>query len=370
MRILFYSTRNYDRTHFNLANAKHGHTLEFFEGPLTGSTATLAQGYEAICTFVNDTIDAKMIASLAAASVRAIALRCAGFNQIDLSAAAAADITVVRVPAYSPYAVAEHTAGLILTLNRKFHRAYLRVRDNNFLLDGLEGFDIHGKTVGVIGTGRIGSVFANIMLGFGCRVIAHDPFVQDSDLGARGVTYVALDELLSAADIVSLHCPLTPKSHHLINSRTLALMKRGAMLINTSRGGLINTPALIDALKSKHLGAVGLDVYEQESDLFFADLSNEVVDDDVFQRLLTFPNVVITGHQAFFTTEALNAIAETTLTNIDDIAAGRPCENAITPTLVHASRAKNFMNKKGRPLFVVNGAAFFICLPYSASVAC
>lgn len=333
MRIFFYSTRSYDRTHFIEANKKHTHTLEFFEGHLTPSTAALARSYDVVCTFVNDTIDKAVISALAVAGVRAIALRCAGFNQVDLAAAAAAGIVVVRVPAYSPYAVAEHTVGLILTLNRKFHRAYARVRDDNFLLDGLEGFDIHGKTIGVIGTGRIGSVFATIMLGFGCKVLAYDPFATNSALTDRGVTYVALEQLLRMADIVSLHCPLTPQSHHLICASTLALMKRGAMLINTSRGGLVDTTALIEALKSKQLGAVGLDVYEQEGDLFFADLSNQVVDDDIFQRMLTFPNVVITGHQAFFTQEALNAIAETTLTNIDDIASGRTCENAVTLAL-------------------------------------
>ena len=330
MRIFFYSTCSYDRTHFNEANKRHAHTLDFFEGHLTPITASLAQGYDAVCTFVNDTIDRQTMMALDASGVRTIALRCAGFNQIDLAAAAAANITVVRVPAYSPYAVAEHAVGLILTLNRKFHRAYARVRDDNFLLDGLEGFDIHGKTVGVIGTGRIGSVFANIMLGFGCKVIACDPLSRNDDLINRGVSYVELEQLFSNADIVSLHCPLTPQSHHLINSRTLALMKRGAMLINTSRGGLIDTTALIGALKSEHVGAIGLDVYEQEGDLFFADLSGKIVDDDIFQRLLTFPNVVITGHQAFFTREALNAIAETTLANIDDIAAGRRCDNEVT----------------------------------------
>lgn len=334
MRILFYSTRSYDRTHFNDANKKHAYKLDFFEGHLTPITATLAKGYDAVCTFVNDTIDKQTIEALDSNGVRVIALRCAGFNQVDLIAAAKVGITVVRVPAYSLYAVAEHTVGLILTLNRKFHRAYARVRDDNFLLDGLEGFDIHGKTVGVIGTGRIGSVFANIMLGFGCRVIAYDPFAQSTDLTSCGVTYSTLEQLLSAADIVSLHCPLTPQSHHLINAQTLALMKHGAMLINTSRGGLIDTSALIAALKSKQLGAVGLDVYEQEGDLFFSDLSNQVVDDDIFQRLLTFPNVVVTGHQAFFTREALNAIAETTLANIEDIASGRMCSNEVTSALM------------------------------------
>ncbi len=338
MRILFYSTREYDRAHFDAANTARAHTLDYFDGHLTTATAKLAHGYDAICTFVNDTIDALVIAELAANNVRAIALRCAGFNQVDLKAAAAAGITVVRVPAYSPYAVAEHTVGLILTLNRKFHRAYARVRDNNFLLDGLEGFDIHGKTIGVIGTGRIGTVFANIMLGFGCTVIAYDPLQKSADLIARGVKYLDIETVLHDADIVSLHCPLTPESHHLINTRTLALMRPGAMLINTSRGGLIDTTALIGALKSKALGAVGLDVYEQEGDLFFADLSNQVIDDDVFQRLLTFPNVVITGHQAFFTREALTAIAQTTLANLDAIAAGRLSGNEVTTTLLRAPR--------------------------------
>ncbi|MFT3930352.1 MAG: 2-hydroxyacid dehydrogenase [Spongiibacteraceae bacterium] len=336
MRIFFYSTRSYDRAHFVEANKKHGHTLDFFEGHLTPTTAALAQGYDAVCTFVNDSIDKAVIAALTAVGVRVIALRCAGFNQVDLAATAAAGITVVRVPAYSPYAVAEHTIGLLLTLNRKFHRAYARVRDNNFLLDGLEGFDIHGKTIGIVGTGRIGSVFANIMLGFGCNVLAYDPIQQNNELIQRGVKYTDLEKLLRTADIVSLHCPLTPQSHHLINHQTLALMKNGAMLINTSRGGLIDTGALIGALKSQHLGAVGLDVYEQEGDLFFADLSNQVVDDDIFQRLLTFPNVVVTGHQAFFTVEALNAIAETTLTNIDAIATGQNCDNEVTLDLIQA----------------------------------
>lgn len=334
MRILFYSARSYDRAHFNAANAARAHTLEFFDGHLTPVTAALARGYDAVCTFVNDSIDSAVIAALVAAGTRLIALRCAGFNQVDLAAATAAGVTVVRVPAYSPHAVAEHAVGLMLTLNRKFHRAYARVRDDNFLLDGLEGFDIFGKTVGVIGTGRIGTVFANIMLGFGCKVLAFDPLQQNAELSARGVQYVALDQLLGVADIISLHCPLTPASKHLINGDALALMKPSAMLINTSRGGLIDTPALIDALKSKHLGAVGLDVYEQEDDLFFEDLSNQVVDDDVFQRLLTFPNVIITGHQAFFTYEALCAIAETTLNNIDTIAAGTVCANAVTQALV------------------------------------
>jgi D-lactate dehydrogenase len=334
MKIFFYSARPYDKAHFTAANAARGHTLEFFDGRLTPTTVALARGFDAVCTFVNDVIDAEIVAQLAAGGTRLIALRCAGFNQVDLAATTAAGVMVVRVPAYSPYAVAEHTIGLILTLNRKFHRAYARVRDNNFLLDGLEGFDLHGKTIGVIGTGRIGSVFAKIMLGFGCKVLAFDPAQPNAELITAGVQYVQLEDVFSAADIVTLHCPLTPQTHYLINARTLSLMKRGAMLINTSRGGLLETSAVIAALKSGQLGALGLDVYEQEGDLFFADLSDRIVGDDIFQRLLTFPNVIITGHQAFFTQEALCAIAETTLGNIDMVAAGRDCDNAVTLSLV------------------------------------
>lgn len=337
MKVLFYSARNYDRRDFTEANTGLAHTLEFIDARLTPLTVELAHGYDAVCTFVNDAIDAATINALAAGGTHLIALRCAGFNQIDLAAAAQAGITVVRVPAYSPHAVAEHSVGLILTLNRKFHRAYARVRDDNFLLDGLEGFDIFGKTVGVIGTGRIGSAFAKIMLGFGCKVLAYDPLQQDEELQTQGVSYASFEHVLSSADIVSLHCPLTPTSHHLLNHQTLALMKHGAMLINTSRGGLLDTAAVIGALKSKQLGALGLDVYEQEGDLFFKDLSGQVVDDDIFQRLLTFPNVVITGHQAFFTSEALRAIAETTLSNIDDYAAGRHCANEVTQSLVQTT---------------------------------
>lgn len=334
MNIFFYSARNYDKAHFVSANAWRGHNLEFFEGRLTPVTATLAHGYEAVCTFVNDVIDVDTAVQLAAGGTKLVALRCAGFNQVDLNATVAAGISVVRVPAYSPFSVAEHTIGLILTLNRKFHRAYARVRENNFLLDGLEGFDLHGKTIGVIGTGRIGSAFARIMLGFGCNVLAFDPLRQAAELIASGVRYVVLDTLLAAADIVSLHCPLTPESHYLINARSLALMKRGTMLINTSRGGLLDTVAVIDALKSQQLGALGLDVYEQEGDLFFADLSDRIVDDDIFQRLLTFPNVVITGHQAFFTREALSAIAQTTLDNIEAMNREGRCDNEVTLQLV------------------------------------
>lgn len=334
MRVFFFSAHSYDRRDFTAANARFGHELQFTEATLSPATVSLAHGYPAICTFVNDVLDEPTLTTLAQGGTRVIALRCAGFNQVDLAAADRLGMTVVRVPAYSPHAVAEHTAGLILTLNRKFHRAYARVRENNFRLSGLEGFDLYGKCVGVIGTGRIGCVFATIMLGFGCRVIACDPTGPNVELQAKGVAYVSLDELLAQADIVSLHCPLTPESHYLINADTLSRMKPGAMLINTSRGGLLDTAAVLNALKSRQLGALGLDVYEQEGDLFFTDLSNTVIDDDVFQRLLTFPNVVITGHQAFFTREALDAIANTTLANISNCEAGRPCANRVGLALV------------------------------------
>ena len=334
MRVLFFSAHSYDRHYFTEANTTFGYELQFTEGMLSPTTVPLARGYPAICTFVNDVLDETTLCLLADGGTTLIALRCTGFNQLDVAAAARLGITVVRVPAYSPHAVAEHAAGLILTLNRKFHRAYARVRENNFRLSGLEGFDLYRKRVGVIGTGRIGSVFGRIMLGFGCEVCAYDPVGQNSHLISAGVRYVDLNELLAQSDIVSLHCPLTPDSHYLINEKSLAQMKPGAMLINTSRGGLLDTAAVVEALKSRHLGALGLDVYEQEGDLFFEDLSNTVVDDDVFQRLLTFPNVVITGHQAYFTREALTAIAQTTLSNISDFAAGKACANAVTLALV------------------------------------
>lgn len=336
MRILFFSAREYDRRAFEAANAGR-HELRFVEARLSPETWALADGHAALCTFVNDTLDAPALRELARRGVQLIALRCAGFNQVDLRAAEDCGLTVVRVPEYSPYAVAEHATGLILTLNRKFHRAYNRVRENNFLLDGLEGFDMRGKTVGVVGTGRIGRVFAHILRGFGCRILASDPFPAQA-LVDEGARYVELAELLRESDIVSLHCPLTPDSHHLIDAAALARMKRGAMLINTSRGGLLDTEAVIRALKSGQLGALGLDVYEQEGDLFFEDLSSTVVADDVFQRLLTFPNVVITGHQAFFTREALAAIAATTLANVDDVEQGRDCANRLTPALLRPVR--------------------------------
>ena len=315
MKVAVFSTKPYDREYLDRANAGHGHELTFFDAHLGRETAILATGHDAVCAFVNDVLDSEVLRQLAAGGTRLIALRSAGFNHVDLAAARGLDIAVARVPAYSPYAVAEHAVGLILTLNRKFHRAYNRVRDGNFSLDGLRGFDLHGRTVGTIGTGKIGAVFARIMLGFGCRVLAFDP-APDQGCRDLGVEYVALDELLRTSDIVSLHSPLNEGTHHLIDAARLSLMKRGVMLINTSRGALVDTRAVIVALKSGQIGYLGIDVYEEEEQLFFEDLSSQIIRDDVFMRLLTFPNVIVTAHQAFFTEEALLNIAGTTIANI------------------------------------------------------
>ncbi len=328
MRVAVFNTKEYDRQYLESTNANHGHEIVFFEPRLNFDTAVLASGFPAICVFINDLLDLPTLKLLAKGGTRTIALRSAGFNHVDLAAAKSLGMTVVRVPAYSPYAVAEHTVGLILALNRKIHRAYNRVRESNFSLEGLLGFDLHGCTVGVVGTGKIGAIVARIMHGFGCHLLAYDPY-QNPDCLALGVKYVDLPELLAKSDIVTLHCPLTPKSHYLINARSLEQIKPGVMLINTSRGGLIDTQAAIDGLKSGKIGYLGLDVYEQEGDLFFEDLSSIVIQDDVFQRLLAFPNVLITGHQAFFTKDALKNIAETTLSNLTDIAEGRVCPNEV-----------------------------------------
>jgi len=328
MRVAVFNTKRYDRTFFEAGNADHGHDLVFLEPRLTRETAALAAGFPAVCAFVNDTLDAATLRALAGQGTRLIALRCAGFNHVDLVAARELGLTVVRVPAYSPHAVAEHTVGLMLALNRKIPRAVARVRDGNFSLDGLLGFDLHGRTVGVVGTGQIGTVVARILRGFGCRVLAHDP-VPNPACEALGARYVALPELLAAADIVTLHCPLLPETRHLIDAETLGRMRPGVMLLNTSRGALLDTRAVIGALKDGSLGYLGLDVYEEEAGLFFEDRSDRVLQDDVFARLLTFPNVLITGHQAFFTREALTGIAETTLANIAAIERGEPCANAV-----------------------------------------
>ncbi|MDO8883338.1 MAG: 2-hydroxyacid dehydrogenase [Pseudotabrizicola sp.] len=315
MRVDVFSTKPHDRSLLSLAAEGQALELNFHEARLNKDTARLAESAEVVCAFVNDDLGAEVIAELAALGVRMIALRSAGFNHVDLIAAQAAGIAVARVPAYSPHAVAEHTVALILALNRKTHRAYNRVREGNFALDGLMGFDMHGKVAGIVGTGLIGTVLARILRGFGCEVLACDP-QPSAECEALGVAYVPMDQLLKRSDIITLQCPLTPATHHLINDAAIAAMKPGVMLINTSRGAVIDTRAAIRGLKSEQIGALGLDVYEEEGDLFFEDLSDSFIPDDVFARLLTFPNVLITGHQGFFTREALEAIAEITVANI------------------------------------------------------
>lgn len=329
MKVAVFSTKAYDRQFLEAANSQYGHALHFFEPRLDEATAPLALGFPAICTFVNDRLDRKTLSAIAKGRTRLVALRCAGFNHVDLEAAAALGMTVVRVPAYSPYAVAEHTIALILSLNRKIHRAYSRVREGNFSLNGLLGFDLHNRTVGIVGTGKIGRIVGSILQSFGCQILAYDPYPHPEFI-AQGVKYVAFEELAAASDIVTLHCPLTPQTYHLINSQIIEILKPGVMLVNTSRGALIETKAVIDGLKSEKIGYLALDVYEQEENLFFEDLSDRVIQDDTFERLLTFPNVIITGHQAFFTQEALTNIAQTTLASITDFEAGKDSPNQVT----------------------------------------
>jgi D-lactate dehydrogenase len=327
MKVASFSTRNYDREFLSAANAKR-HEIHFFEPHLKEATASLAAGFGAVCVFVNDRIDAAVIAKLASLGIRLIALRCAGYNNVALAAAKKHGITVVRVSAYSPYAVAEHTIGLMLALNRKLHRAYNRVREGNFALDGLLGFDMRGKTAGIIGTGQIGTVVARILSGFACSILVFDP-APNEQCRSFGVRYVQLDELLAQSDIITLHCPLTPENEHMIGAPAIAKMKNGVMLINTSRGALLDTVAVIKALKSGKIGYLGLDVYEEEEQIFFEDRSGLIIPDDVFARLLTFPNVLITGHQAFFTREALENIATTTIENITRFEEGQIVENQL-----------------------------------------
>lgn len=328
MKVAVFSAKSYDVDSLNAANERFGHELVFFEPRLTPETAPLAAGYPAICPFVNDQLNERVLQILERGGARLLALRSAGFNHVDCGAAARLKMTVMRVPAYSPQAVAEHAVGLMLALNRKIHRAYARVREGNLSLEGLLGFDMQGKTVGIAGTGRIGAALARILNGFGCRLLAYDPYVNQEvvDLGAE---YVELDRLLAESDIISLHVPLLPSTEHIINAESLDRMKDGVMIINTSRGGLVDTVAVIDALKSGKVGSLGLDVYEEEGGLFYEDLSGRVLQDDVFARLLTFPNVIVTGHQGFFTVEALANIAVTTLQNITDFEQGNPSRNIV-----------------------------------------
>ncbi|MNF55669.1 MULTISPECIES: 2-hydroxyacid dehydrogenase [unclassified Pseudomonas] len=323
MRTILFSSQTYDRDSFLAAPAHAGIELHFQPARLCLDTAALAERFEVVCAFINDDLSAPVLEQLAAGGTRLIALRSAGYNHVDLAAAKRLGLSVVRVPAYSPHAVAEHAVALILALNRRLHRAYNRTREGDFSLHGLTGFDLHGKTVGVVGTGQIGATFARIMAGFGCQLLAYDPY-PNPEVQALGARYLPLPQLLAEAQIISLHCPLTSESKHLINRQSLARLQPGAMLINTGRGALVDTPALIEALKSGQLGYLGLDVYEEEAQLFFEDRSDLPLQDDVLARLLTFPNVIVTAHQAFLTREALAAIAATTLSNISDWAAGTP----------------------------------------------
>jgi D-lactate dehydrogenase len=326
MRIAMFSTKPYDRRSFEAVGPRH--EIRYLEPRLAPETAPLAAGAEAICAFVNDDLSAPVLEALAAGGTRLVLLRCAGFNNVDLAAAARLGMKVARVPAYSPHAVAEFTIGLLLALVRNIPRAVARTRDGNFALEGLLGFDLHGRTAGVIGTGKIGALVARALAaGFGCRVLAYD-LHPDPALEALGVTYTDPRTIAAESDIITLHCPLTPETHHVIRAETLALAKPGLILVNTSRGGLIDSDAAIDALKTGQLGGLAIDVYEQEADLFFEDLSNEILADDAIARLLTFPNVLVTGHQAFFTSDALGAIAATTLANADHFAAGEPLGTA------------------------------------------
>ena len=327
MRVAMFSAKKYERTLLDELNAGHGHELVYFDTLLGSDTVALAAGFPVVSVFVNDAVDSNVLRQLAAGGTRLVATRSTGFNHIDLGAAKELGVKAVRVTHYSPNSVAEFAVGLLLALNRKIHRAYNRTREGNFELDGLMGFDLVGRTVAVIGTGKIGVIFARIMAGFGCTVIGFD-VQRSSEFERLGGLYVDADGI-EEADVISLHCPLTPETHHIVNARTLARLKRGSLLINTSRGGLVDTEAAIDALKSGQLGGMAIDVYEQEAGLFFKDLSSTVIPDDVIQRLVSFPNVIVTGHQAFFTREALGTILETTLASISDFERGRPLPNEI-----------------------------------------
>ena len=328
MKTTVFSTKPYDREFLLAGNTKFGHGLVFLENRLRADTVLLAAGSPAICAFVNDMLDGAVLRALHMGGTRFIAMRCAGYNNVDLPVARELGIKIARVPAYSPYAVAEHAVALLLALNRNVPRAWMRVRDGNFSIDGLMGTDVHNKTVGVIGTGTIGRIFAEIMLGFGCRVLAFD-VKHDQALKARGVTYQPVEEVLAQSNFLSLHCPLLPATRHLLDAAAFSKLPAGALVINTSRGALINTEAAVNAIKSGHLGGLALDVYEEEAELFFDDHSSDIIQDDTFMRLLSFPNVLVTSHQAFFTREAMENIAATTLGNLADFEAGRESKNVI-----------------------------------------
>ena len=328
MKTAVFSARRYDKTLLDQANEGAGHELRFLEDRLSPSTALLAEGCEAVCVFVNDSVDAEVLALLAAQGTRLVATRSTGYNHIDTEAAERLGIALVRVTDYSPHSVAEFAVGLLLAVNRKIARASVRTREGNFELDGLMGFDLHGKTVGVIGTGKIGTIFARIMAGFGCTLVGHDRYPTPA-FEALGGTYMGVDQLLACSDVVSLHCPLFEETHHIVGAEALARVKRGCILVNTSRGGLIDTEAAIGALKSGQLGGLAIDVYEQEASLFFQDLSSTVILDDVIQRLVSFPNVIVTGHQAFFTLEAIGQIMRTTIESISAFERGEALVNRV-----------------------------------------
>lgn len=329
-KIAFFSSKPYDIHFFDTENKPYGFNIHYFDCALDENSIAMTKGFEVVCAFVNDTLNASCIEALKKNQVKLIALRSAGFNHVNIKSCQEHNITVVRVPAYSPYAVAEHTMALLLTLNRKTHKAYQRIREGNFSLNGLLGFDLHNKTIGIIGFGKIGARFAAICQGFGLKILAYDPKPAPSLSKDLSVQFVELHGLLSQSDIISLHCPLTSSNRHMINEKTIQTIKKGAVILNTGRGALIDTKALIEGLKSEHIGAVGLDVYEQESNLFFEDHSDDIIDDDILMRLTTFPNVLITAHQGFFTKEALTEIAAVTLSNIQSIISGTPCLNEIT----------------------------------------
>lgn len=328
MKIAFFDTKPYDKPSFDKYGEKMGVSFKYFETKLTEDTAGLANGFDGVCVFVNDVVNANVIDKLCDMGVKLVALRCAGFNNVDMKYAFG-KIHVLRVPAYSPYAVAEHTMALLLTSIRRIHKAYIRTRDFNFSLAGMTGFDLHGKTVGIIGTGKIGRVFADICRGFGMKILAYDKYPANDFADGENIKYVTLDELFACSDIISLHCPLTEETHHIISAESIEKCKRGVVILNTSRGALVDSEALLAAIKSRKVGAACLDVYEEESDFFFEDFSGHILEDDTLARLISMPNVIVTSHQAFLTEEALSNIAETTVQNIVDMMEKEQCENEL-----------------------------------------
>ena len=327
-KIAFFGAKPYDIASFDKVNEKYNYDIRYYKGHLNPNNVVLTQDTDVVCIFVNDTADAAVIDAMVDNGVKLLALRCAGFNNVDLKAAKG-KLPVVRVPAYSPYAVAEYSLALMLSLNRKIHRAYWRTRDGNFSLNGLMGFDMHGKTIGIIGTGKIAKILIRLLKGFGMRILAYDLYPDMKFAGEEGISYVSLDELYRESDIISLHCPLTHQTKYMIDKDSIDKMKEGVMIINTGRGQLINTNDLIEGLKEKKIAAAGLDVYEEEGEYFYEDKSDKIIDDDVLARLLSFNNVIVTSHQAFFTKEALHNIAETTLQNIEDFRCHRPLVNEV-----------------------------------------